>query len=81
MAVEDNQYSFDTVEENEIALPISCHSGAYSSCAGKVISREVDQSDQSFLNDEQIADDCVLTCVAYPVSDCIIQTHQEDALL
>lgn len=78
--VPDDQYILDMAEDARIRLPSGCKQGECSACVAKLISGEVNQSEQKFLRPSEIQAGYIVTCVTYPLSNCTLETHQEQIL-
>ncbi|HCF27886.1 MAG TPA: ferredoxin [Cyanobacteria bacterium UBA11049] len=80
IVVPEDQYILDIAEMAGIRLPAGCRQGDCSACVAKLVSGQVNQSEQKFLNRSEIEAGYTVTCVAYPLSDCTLYTHQEQIL-
>lgn len=76
-----DQYVLDAAQQAGLkTLPYSCNAGKCSSCCAKVLKGKVDNDAQLFLDRDQVNRGFALLCVTFPESDCLILTHQEEAL-
>jgi ferredoxin len=80
IAIPDDQYILDIAADEGIRLPNGCRQGECSACVAQLLSGDVDQSEQSFLRPDEVQAGYIVTCVAYPRSDCTLLTHQEQNL-
>lgn len=67
----------DTAAALGLALPAVCRGGACSACVAKQVKGEIpDQSEQSYLSEDELEAGYVLLCVAYARGECCFETHK-----
>ncbi len=57
-------YILDATDDAGVDMPYSCRSGTCSSCTGKIVSGTLDQDEQQFLQEDQVAAGYALLCVS-----------------
>ncbi|MFL5241717.1 MAG: 2Fe-2S iron-sulfur cluster-binding protein [Gemmataceae bacterium] len=78
--VAEDQYLLDAAANAGLELPYMCLQGWCTTCAGKILEGQVDQSEALRLFPEDEKAGFVLLCSAFARSDLRIRTHQRDAL-
>jgi ferredoxin len=78
--VADDEYLLNAANAAGLDVPYMCLQGWCTTCAGRVLEGQVDQSEarRIFRQDEQAG--FVLLCSAFPRSALRIQTHQKQEL-
>jgi len=76
--VAENEKILVVADRENLDLPSSCNAGVCTTCASKILSGQVDQSEGMGLSPELQNERYVLLCIAYPRSDLKIETGKED---
>jgi ferredoxin len=78
--VDDDEFILDVAEAEDIKLPYSCRAGTCSTCTGRVIEGDIQESGGDpdlFFNKGQREAGFRLLCISSPTSDCTVLIHQE----
>jgi ferredoxin len=78
--IQEDQSILEVAEQQGLVLPYSCRTGVCSVCTGRLTEGTVNQDKGTILTEEQQEAGFILTCIAYPRSNCTILTEQESEL-
>ena len=76
--VPEGEYILRSFESNGEELPFSCRNGCCTTCAVKVLSGQLDQSDGIGLSESMRARGYALLCVSKALSSLELETQNED---
>jgi ferredoxin len=78
--VRDDQYLLDAANAVGLELPFMCLQGWCTTCAGRILEGQVDQSEARRFYPQDGAAGFVLLCSAFPRSPLRILTHQKEQM-
>jgi len=78
LSVPEGEYILRSFEKQGENLPFSCRNGCCTTCAVKVLSGEMDQSDGIGLSKTMIAKGYGLLCIAKATAELVAETQDED---
>ena len=78
ISVPEDRTILEVAEEAGLYLPGSCYAGVCTTCAAKVISGELDQSQGAGIDKDIQKQGYTLLCISYPKSDLEIEANKED---
>lgn len=76
--VAEDQTILKAAQDQGLDLPFSCSAGVCTTCAAKLSSGKVSQTDGMGISPDLQAEGYALLCVAYPRSDIKLETGKED---
>lgn len=78
--VRSDEHVLDAALASGIDLPYSCLQGWCLTCAARVLSGSIDQSDSRRFFPEDRAEGFALLCTGKPLSDCVLETGARDEM-
>ena len=78
LEVPEDEYILHSVEAQGVTLPFSCRNGACTTCAVRVLSGEIHQSEAMGLSPKLKQQGYALLCVSYARSELEVETQDED---
>jgi ferredoxin len=79
--VDDDEYILAAARAADVWLLADCQTGWCTTCAGRLIEGEVDQSNAKRYFEEDEEEGFILPCTARPRSDLVIEVGVQNALL
>jgi ferredoxin len=68
------------LQEAGVELPNLCRNGTCCTCAVKIESGTANRSETNYLDQAQLDKGFMLVCSAFPTSDLVLTSHQEENL-